>query len=297
VILYFRAQQGLPCLSQLEILCNQDDLSTLLRMKTKGKSGRKKDRSSQRVLVVEDSPVNLQLAVMQLQSLGFEADSAMNGREALEKLDKNAFDIVLMDCQMPEMDGFEATWQIRHREGERAKAGDEMKPIQIIAMTADTSEDSREKCLAAGMNDYLRKPVQLTELEAVLERASQEGGDRLLEEVLDPMVLAGLRLLRQPGRPDPVLELITLFLEEAPERLAAIGDAVKANDMWSMSKIVAASTSLKGSASNLGAKELASLCGTMEVAGRNGALDEVGLLLAKSQSELERVRQAIEKLD
>jgi CheY-like chemotaxis protein len=248
------------------------------------------------VLVVEDSPVNLQVALMQLQSLGYTADSAANGREALEKIDQSHYDIILMDCQMPVMDGFEASWQIRNRESGQAKASGDVVPIQIIAMTADTAEDSREKCLTAGMNDYIRKPVQLPELEAALERAARTPEARKLDEVLDPIVLAGLRMLRRAGRPDPVTELVTLFLEEAPERLAAIETAVKANDMWSMSKIVAAATSLKGSCSNLGAQDLAVICGNIETSGRDGALDEIDPLLQQAREELERVRAALEQV-
>jgi CheY-like chemotaxis protein len=249
-----------------------------------------------RVLVVEDSPVNLQLALLQLQTLGYVTDSALNGREALERRAGQRYDIILMDCQMPEMDGFEATWQIRQQEADRVRAGEEVRPVQIIAMTADAAEDSREKCLAAGMNDYIRKPVQVPELEAVLARARQALAGGEADEVLDPMILAGLRLLRQAGRPDPVAQLIALFLEEAPERLAAINQAVRANDMWSMSKIVAAATSLKGSSSNIGARDLARLCGEIELAGRDGAMDEVGQLAGQAGQELERVRQALARV-
>ena len=100
-------------------------------------------------------------------------------------------------------------------------------------------------------------------------------------------------MLREPGRPDPLAELISLFLEEAPERLTAIERAIEDNDMWSMSKIVAASTSLKGSASNVGARDLAGVCGQIEVAGRNGVLDEAGELVKQARKELERVSQAL----
>jgi CheY-like chemotaxis protein len=250
-----------------------------------------------KVLVVEDSPVNLQLALMQLDSLGYESASATNGREALECLTNDRFDIILMDCQMPEMDGFEATWQIRNRESEESDADRQQLPVQIIAMTADTAQDSREKCLAAGMNDYIRKPVQVTELQAALDRAIHGAESGLLDEVLDPLVLAGLRMLRQPGRPDPVVELITLFLEEAPERLTSIKEAVEANDIWSMSKIVAAATSLKGSASNIGARELAAVSTQIEQAGRDGLLHEAQALLPKAVAELERVREALDKVE
>jgi CheY-like chemotaxis protein/HPt (histidine-containing phosphotransfer) domain-containing protein len=249
------------------------------------------------VLVVEDSPVNLHLALMQLETLGYPAASAVNGREALDCIAKDHYDIILMDCQMPEMDGFEATWQIRNRESQHSPESPKVTPVCIIAMTADTAQDSREKCLAAGMNDYIRKPVKVTELEAALDRAIRGPEAGGLEEVLDPLVLAGLRMLRQPGRPDPVVELITLFLEEAPERLSFIREAVAANDMWSMSKIVAAATSLKGSSSNIGARDLAAVSGRIEQAARNGVLDEAGALLQEATDELERVRLALAKVE
>lgn len=265
-------------------------------MTDESKSAPPRPRESLKVLVVEDSPVNLQLALMQLQNLGHSGDSATNGREALERLAERQYDVILMDCQMPEMDGFEATWQIRHKESEQSKQAGAVKPVQIIAMTADAAEDSREKCLAAGMNDYVSKPVQVAELEAALERATRSPEEARLDAILDPMVLAGLRLLRQAGRPDPVAHLIALFLEEAPGRLTAIEQALKAKDMWSMSKIVAASTSLKGSASNVGARDLASLSGRMEEAARDGALEDVGLLLDQAREELERVSRALKEV-
>lgn len=265
-------------------------------MTTKTQSISGKPKESIRVLVVEDSPVNLQLALMQLQTLGYQADPAKNGVEAVERMREGCYDMILMDCQMPEMDGFEATWQIRHRENENAAQPGDAVHAYIIAMTADAAEDNREKCLAAGMNDYLQKPVQLPELEAALDRARQDPAALEAEEILDPMILAGLRLLRQPGKPDPVADLIKLFLMDTPERIEAIRQAVAANDMWSMSKIVAAATSLKGSASNLGARGLTGLCTRIEHCGRAGLLDEVSQLLAEAEAEYERVKQALEKI-
>jgi HPt (histidine-containing phosphotransfer) domain-containing protein len=163
-------------------------------------------------------------------------------------------------------------------------------------MTADTAEDSREKCLAAGMDDYISKPVQLSQLEGALVRAvhpSAAGGEA---EILDPVVLAGLRLLRKPGRPDPVVELTKLFLKEAPDRLAIVEQAIAANDIWSMSKIVAAATSLKGSAGNLGARTLATICAQLEDAARAGDLEAAAQVRQRAVTELVRVRGALEKL-
>lgn len=119
---------------------------------------------SPRVLVVEDNPVNQKVARLQLLRLGCEVDVAENGREALRKMEKTTYDVVFMDCQMPEMDGYQAT------EAARALGSPWNRRVPIVAMTANAFSDDREKCLAVGMNDYISKPVRLPELSAVLNR-------------------------------------------------------------------------------------------------------------------------------
>jgi CheY-like chemotaxis protein len=132
------------------------------------------------ILVAEDNQVNQKVAVAQLQKLGCTVDVVANGLEALDALPLVKYDLIFMDCQMPEMDGYETTRIIRQREQDREHPCHWSAPVHLVAMTANAMQGDREKCLAAGMDDYISKPMRLTELRAAIERAVAIGSSRSL---------------------------------------------------------------------------------------------------------------------
>ena len=129
-----------------------------------------------RVLVAEDNLINQKVTLNQLRKLRFSAKTVANGLEVLEALEQIPYDLILMDCEMPEMGGYEATRAIRKREQSLDQDGRWKSPVYIIAMTANAMAGEREKCLAAGMDDYLSKPVRISELQAALERGQESSG-------------------------------------------------------------------------------------------------------------------------
>ena len=247
-----------------------------------------------RILLAEDNMVNQRLALKQLQKLGYNADAVANGCEVLRALDQVRYDIILMDCQMPEMDGYEVTRCIR----QKASASRQLPrwTPYIIALTANVLYGDREKCMAAGMNDYLTKPLHLSDLEGVLQRAllkvhpvPRPESERGMA-VLDQAVIAGLRDLREPNQPDPLKELVELFLRDARSRLQKMDTAISQKDTFSLA---AAAHTLKGSASNLGARQLAGLCLTLEKQAKTGELTETATILLEVKSEFQAVEKTL----
>jgi len=140
-----------------------DDASKKV-LQTAAQKSKNVQYEDERILVVDDHPTNARLAFLQLDKLGYHADCVSNGRQALQAVASRAYSLILMDCQMPEMDGFESTQAIRKLEETTGKR------VPIIAMTADSSSDGRDHCLAIGMSDYITKPVAFKKLSAVLEK-------------------------------------------------------------------------------------------------------------------------------
>jgi two-component system sensor histidine kinase/response regulator len=240
-----------------------------------------------RVLVVDDNPVNQRVALRMLEKMGHVVDVANNGEIALAAVASIRYDAVLMDCQMPVMDGFAATREIRRREG-----SDRHTPI--IAMTAGAMMGDEGKCLAAGMDAYLSKPVKAESLAVMVERWTSLGAqsrptresESLHGGLLDSSVIAGLRELGT----DEFDSLARLFLADGAIRVAALHTAQKHGDGEAMEKLA---HSLKGSAGTFGAAALAQRCDELQVLASSGDLAESARLIDSVDAGFARACEAL----
>ena len=233
-----------------------------------------------KILLVEDNAVNREVAVGMLESLGCVVRTAENGWLALEEMNNDAYDAVLMDCQMPVMDGLTATAELRRRE---QNAGGARLPI--IALTANAMEGERERCLAAGMDDFLSKPFSQQQLAALLKRwlalhvmPESERRDGALLPLIDPGVLRNIAALARPA----LLEsMIDLYMKHSPPLIAAIEQAAASGQVEALQ--VALHT-FKSSTANLGGMRLATLTKECEGLVREGGI-------AKAASSVQKIRR------
>jgi PAS domain S-box-containing protein len=246
------------------------------------------------VLVVEDTPINQAVAAHMLERCGFDAQVAENGRRALEALSKRTFAAVLMDCQMPELDGYETTREIRRLERDGPR-------LPIIAMTANAMQGERERCLAAGMDDYLTKPLRQRALKDTLSRwvagppataSARPGpangarrGARADPQVLDEAIVLELEALDG----DVLADLVALYFDDAAERVANLAEAVAGADAGAVARMA---HTLRGSSSTLGAAQVAHIASELEQAAKAGGLAPAGALLDALRGALESTRKA-----
>jgi signal transduction histidine kinase/DNA-binding response OmpR family regulator len=229
------------------------------------------------VLVVEDNAVNQAVAEGMLARRGCAVDIAANGLEAVKAVFERPYSVVLMDCQMPEMDGYEATAEIRRREGAGPR-------VPIVAMTAHSMKGDRERCLAAGMDDYVPKPLEPDALDAVLARW-------VTPSSIDDATLERLRAeFSALNRPEALDVVIADFLETLPGRIAAITAAVGDGDS---EQVRIEAHSLKGAAATLGGTRLARVCAALEEAGQERELEQAGHLLPELEEAWRTTRVAL----
>jgi PAS domain S-box-containing protein len=226
------------------------------------------------VLVVEDSRVTQAVAVRMLETCGFEAQIAENGREALQALTEQPYAAVLMDCRMPELDGYETTRAVRRREHGRRRTS-------IIAMTADSMQGDRERCLAAGMDEYLTKPLRLEALKDALARCISESPRGLLDGAL----VAELENLDG----DVLTELLSLYFEQAAVHVSELSGAIGRGETHTVG---ATAHKLKGSSSTLGAAQVALIAAELEAAAGAGNQTAADDLLDRLRNALDETEKA-----
>jgi len=250
------------------------------------------------ILLVEDNLINQQVALGILQIHGYSVAVANNGREALEAHAQGAYDLILMDCHMPEMDGFEATMEIR-----RLEESSTSKRVPIIALTANAMTQDREECLNAGMDDHLSKPFSKQSILEMLERwmpqaaSTQSQAAELAAratakaaEVLERPVLAELGKVLTNGKPEMLARVINLYLTESPKLIQKLKQAAGAGDALQIER---SAHSLKSSSANLGATALSRYCADIEASARRADTEEARKILAKIETEHTCVQSAL----
>jgi two-component system sensor histidine kinase/response regulator len=281
---------------------------------------------SAHILLVEDNTVNQEICAAMLVSLGLDVEVVNDGRAGVEAAFSRRYDVVLMDCQMPVMDGFEAAAAIRARESENGSAS--RRRLPIVALTANAMKGDRERCLAAGMDDYLSKPFEKAALRAVLERwltPSHQAGrpaktaaevhelrsaalpplpgrggneDAAIEQradhaIIDQKPLDSIRKLQRPGTPSILDKVIDIYFRDAPRQIASMRDSIAAGDRTTLKR---AAHTLKSNSANLGAHELADLCNELEVDAGGAPLENATSSVERIAREYARVHPALAAL-
>jgi two-component system sensor histidine kinase/response regulator len=249
----------------------------------------KPPREQYRLLLVEDNATNQEVAVAVLETLGYRLiEVAWNGREALDVLARTDFDLVLMDCQMPELDGYEATRLIR-----KASTPVRNHTVPVVAMTAHGLQGDRTKCLEAGMNDYLVKPIRREVMEQVLDHwLAASTQPRLPQGPAETIFDRDDLLSRLMGNRSLAHRVVSRFLADMPQQLLALSEAISSADAANARM---AAHSIKGAAANVGGAQLRKAAQTMEALGEAGKLAEVRELLPELADQWERFRAETEE--
>jgi CheY-like chemotaxis protein/HPt (histidine-containing phosphotransfer) domain-containing protein len=242
-------------------------------------------RRRARILIAEDNVVNQMVALKILEKYGFTADAVADGEEAIKALSILPYDLVLMDCHMPRLDGYEATRRIRDPE-----SGVKDSSIPIVAMTANALEGDRDRCIEAGMDDYIAKPISQTDVINILERWLPKGSDRPRPDlsvdtrhtVFDPEKL--MNDLQSDGA--LLQEILGVFVRDASEQIDAIADSIRESDV---AEVRSHAHTLKGSASNVGAMALSDASARLESLARSGDLGNASTLFGILEHEYRKL--------
>jgi PAS domain S-box-containing protein len=241
--------------------------------------------SALRILLAEDNSMNQKVALRLLERLGYGADVVSNGLEALEAVERQPYDVVLMDVQMPELDGLNTSRQICERRPPSSRP-------RIIAMTANAMPEDREACLAAGMDDYLAKPIRADELAEALRRVKPlpRDGEVSFENGGVTVDATALENLRELGGDDFLVEVIDTFLADAPTLIATLGASLAVQDADELRR---AAHTLKSNGATLGAAGFSELCRALEQRAKSGRLEDASELVGRIEQEYRALEEAL----
>ncbi len=292
----------------VKVYANSQDQTQPMRIISTEEGPEENQEIGGHVLVAEDNPINKELITQMLENFGCRFKFVYNGKEALDAvtnypLDRQTdpYDMILMDCQMPEMDGFEATAEIRKWE-----AMQQDSHIPIVALTANALQGDRQRCLDSGMDDYLSKPFTSNQLFGILKQwlplevskdikespvSTKEVADKGHVSSLDPEAISRIKQLQRADSANMLLKIIDLYLEKSPELMQEISQAISTGDA---DKLRHAAHSLKSSSASLGANEMASLCSELEKMGRDNNLENALGKLDFLEFEFEGVCRALQ---
>lgn len=236
-----------------------------------------------KILLAEDNKVNQKVALNQLKNLGYTADVANNGQEVLEQLVKQDYDLVLMDCQMPILDGYEATQEIRRQEGKS-------KHTIIIALTASAMKEDLDKCIASGMDDFLSKPVRKEALLEKLQHWDNKAVKQLASQPTSELIEipVDINLLNEFCQEDCELvkQLLQFFIETVQENIAILQSAITTNDILT---ILHLAHQIKRSSGNIGANKISHLAAQLEQLARQKNLAAAPVLLMDIEKVLGQI--------
>lgn len=248
-----------------------------------------------KILVVEDNMTNQKVALLMLQKLGYKAEVANNGLEAISALHRQDYDLLFMDISMPEMDGITATLGIREEWQNSSKPW-------IVAMTANATHSDRQKCLESGMNDYISKPVRESQLIQALKNCplgekitpilpeNPNISSEIKLETIDENAFSKLLEMIGEDSYELLIDIINSYLEDGETLIQELEEGIKNRDLQ---QIYHSSHTLKSSSATLGALKLSKLCANLEAKGRNGNIEGITELLSQLQSEYQRVDQML----
>jgi signal transduction histidine kinase/CheY-like chemotaxis protein len=264
---------------------------------------------SAKILVAEDNPVNQKLITEVLKIFACDLTLVGNGKEAVAMNEKHQYDLILMDCQMPEMDGFQATKIIREQERE----SDAKEAVAIVALTANARQEDRDRCIACGMDDYLSKPFTMSQLRDMILKWHDVGEDQGVisgksftapideldssasladDDLLDVNTLNGVRALQSPQSPNILEQLFEIYRSTAPDLLQNLNAAIQDGNC---EEIRESAHSLKSSSGNIGARKIFELSAKLEDMGRDEKIDDAGEVFAEIEQLFPKVCELLEQ--